>query len=463
MTFKHTFGALRRPARAALAALALGALGACDLDEVLTVPDPDVATPESVQSVSALPTVRAGALGDLALALAGSADSEDGLIQYSGLLGDELVWAETFPTRGVIDQRSMLPINSTLEELFYRLQRARASAERAADGYNRLAATAPERSEMYSLAGFAYVFIGEAYCSGVPFSNLVNGAQEFGAPQTTTQIFETALAKFDSALAVAPASGPLRHLAQVGRGRTLLNLNRKSEAAAAVAGVPTNFSYELEFSLNTSRQNNGVYVTTHLNDRFSVVGNDTTGGQGEAGEGLPYVTDNDPRVEVEIAGDDPLGFDGVTLLFLQQKYNDRETPVQLATGIEARLIEAESQLATAPGTALVTLNALRANSAATGVTGLAPLTLQVGTTAQVRQLFKERAYWMFLTAHRLGDLRRLIRQYNLSEDAVFPSGEYQKGGEYGDDVNFPIPFSERNNPRYLEADLDERGCLDSGA
>jgi starch-binding outer membrane protein, SusD/RagB family len=465
MTLTKTFGAFRRPARAALAALALGVLGACDLDETLTVEDPDVATPESVQSVSALPTVRAGALGDFALALTGSGDSEDGMIQYTGLLGDELVWAETFPTRGVIDTRNMVPINSTLEEMFYRIQRARAAAERAADAYTRLAPDAAERSEMYSIAGMSYVLIGEAYCSGVPFSNLVSGAQQFGEPRTTTQIFERAVQLFDSALAVAPASGEIRYLAQVGKGRALLNLERYADAAAAVAGVPTSFSYELEYSENTSRQNNGVYVVTHLNDRFSVIGDDagTAPNGGEGGEGLPYLTDDDPRVEVELADDDPLGFDGETNLYLQQKYDDRETPVVVASGIEARLIEAEAQLQTAPVTALATLNALRANSAATGVTGLAPLAPAVGTEAQVRQLFKERAYWMFLTAHRLGDMRRLIRQYGLSEDSVFPSGTYQKEGEYGDDVNFPIPFSERNNPRYLEASLDARGCLDSGA
>jgi len=461
MSFQQTFGALRRPARAALAALALGVLGACDLDEVLTVPDPDVATPGSVQNVSALPAVRAGALGDLALALTGSAESEDGLVQYTGMLGDEMVWAETFPTRGVIDQRNMVPINSTLEEMFYRIQRARASAERAADGYTRLLPNAPERSEMYSLAGFAHVFIGEAYCSGVPLSRLVDGVQEFGEPRTTQESFQRAVQLFDSALAVAPAGSDVRYLAQVGKGRALLNLDDAAGAAAAVAGVPTSFVYELEFSENTARQNNGVYVVTHLNTRFSVSPDSAGGPEGIVG--LPYVADNDPRVPATLP--DLESFDGVTPLWLQEKYDDRESPFQLATGIEARLIEAEAQLAggNALG-ALTTLNNLRAatGTGSGGVAGLAPLTLQVTPQAQVRQLFKERAYWMWLTAHRLGDMRRLITQYadlGFTEDTVFPTGPYFKEGDYGNDTDFPIPFSERNNPRYLEANLDARGCL----
>jgi len=57
---------------------------------------------------------------------------------------------------------------------------------------------------------------------------------------------------------------------------------------------------------------------------------------------------------------------------------------------------------------------------------------------------------MFSTGHRLGDLRRLIRQYNRPENTVFPTGVWFKGGPYGSDVNFPIPFSETNNPNFVQ-------------
>jgi hypothetical protein len=91
--------------------------------------------------------------------------------------------------------------------------------------------------------------------------------------------------------------------------------------------------------------------------------------------------------------------------------------------------------------------------------GLDPLD-QPGTQAEgVDLLFAERAFWMFATGHRLGDMRRLIRQYSQfgkSEDTVFPSGSYIKGGNYGDDVNLPIPQEEGNNPNGGE-------CLDRNA
>jgi hypothetical protein len=72
-------------------------------------------------------------------------------------------------------------------------------------------------------------------------------------------------------------------------------------------------------------------------------------------------------------------------------------------------------------------------------------------------LFAERAFWMFATGHRLGDMRRLVRPeplgYARPVESVFPSGAYIKGGAYGTDVNLPIPREERNNPNFT-------GCLD---
>ena len=67
-------------------------------------------------------------------------------------------------------------------------------------------------------------------------------------------------------------------------------------------------------------------------------------------------------------------------------------------------------------------------------------------------LFRERAYWLWLTAHRLGDLRRLIRQYGFAADSVFPSGPYFKSQvpTYGSDVNFPVPVDEENNPNFTQ-------------
>jgi starch-binding outer membrane protein, SusD/RagB family len=61
-------------------------------------------------------------------------------------------------------------------------------------------------------------------------------------------------------------------------------------------------------------------------------------------------------------------------------------------------------------------------------------------------IFRERAFWMFSTAHRLGDLRRLVKYYQRTPESVFPTGAWHKGGNYGPDVNFPVPQAEETNP-----------------
>lgn len=89
--------------------------------------------------------------------------------------------------------------------------------------------------------------------------------------------------------------------------------------------------------------------------------------------------------------------------------------------------------------------------------GLPPLADPGNASARLMLLFQERAYWLFLTGHRQGDLRRLVRNDGRSQNTVYPSGVYYGGfGTYGSDVNLPIPQAEQKNPLF-------HGCLDRGA
>jgi hypothetical protein len=110
--------------------------------------------------------------------------------------------------------------------------------------------------------------------------------------------------------------------------------------------------------------------------------------------------------------------------------------------MEARMIEAEAQMRAQNFVgSLATLNAARAT-----VTGLTPLTPATTDAARADQLFRERAFWFFSTGHRVGDLRRLVKQYSRAANTVFPIGAWHKGGNYGADVNIPLPLAEQNNP-----------------
>ncbi len=421
-------------------------LVACDTTTLLEVPDPDVATPESVQDKAALPAVMAGALGDYMVAYNGTGDSQ---ISMTGLFTDELIWAETFPTRFEVDVRSVQAVNGTTEGVFRNLHRARISAFRAADGYARLdTASRAQWAEALNLQGLTYVHFGENYCNGVPFSALdASGNQVYGSGITNDEMFVLAIARFDSAINVtgaltAAAVVLQRNVAKVGKARALLDRNLPATAATAVAGVPT-FAYSIAHSQNTGRQNNGLFNLVYDGRRFGV-------GQLEGVNGLPFRTDaaaGDNRVpNARGTGALSFGFDGVTAFFVQSKYSIRDAPAVVANGVEARLIEAEADLA-AGGTAwLTTLNTLRAAN----VPALAALVDPGTATARQDMLFKERAYWLWLTGHRLSDMRRLVRQYGRAATAVYPTGAYFKGGLYGTDVNFPIPFDEKNNPKFVD-------------
>jgi starch-binding outer membrane protein, SusD/RagB family len=453
---------------------ALLASAACTKDDLLSVADIDVATANSLNDPSVLPTLRASAISDLQVAM--GAGQENGIITHVGLLADEFIWAETFPTRFEMDVRSTNPINGTLDGVYQSLQRARVTAERVEQRFASLQPTNVARAEVQALAAFTYVLLAEMYCNGIPLSRFDAdaGTSELGEPLTNAVIYQRAVAKFDSALAVigtpaTPNAEQVRiaNLARVGKGRALLHLGRFADAAATVAPVPTSFRYVLVHSENTGRQNNGVFLPTNNFPRFSVANREGT-------NGLPFVTDGatDPRVFSPLgdgsSGYNRVGADNLTLMYYQTKYPSRSAGVVFADGVEARLIEAE-QLQRTGGDYLGVLNTLRANLPTLlfnpslpsrfnppVVAPLPALTRPSSTVAEVDQLFKERAYWLFLTGHRLGDLRRLVRQYGRDAEAVFPTGAFHKGGTYGTDVNYPVSFLETNNPKFT-------GCIDRNA
>ncbi|HZD86026.1 MAG TPA: hypothetical protein VE052_08940 [Gemmatimonadaceae bacterium] len=452
------------PARLAAAGL-LAVFAACNSDKLLTVTDPDVARPDALQGAGALPAQRAGAVGNFGVAYnGGAADVEQ--VHLSALVSDEFINTETFPTRIEIDQRAMTLPNTSLIGTFFDLTRARSFADLAVDNYRLSAKKAADSvgfPEVLSLSGLSYILFAENYCGGVPISKQnADGSFTFGAAESTNTLLDSAISKFNQALAVPQATiltATFKQLAQVGKGRALLDQGKYPEAAAAVAGVLTTFQYNYLHSETTGRQNNGTWSLTFSVARFGEA-------DAEAGVGLPYQSDGnlkktaglvDPRVADSVAnraGQGNKGFDGTTVQWVQAKYPARSSSVTIADGVEARLIEAEASLNAGDAAgALVTLNALRSNAALLALRGylagsLPPLTLQVTAAAQQDQLFKERAYWLFLTSHRLGDLRRLIRQYGRPVNTVFPNGAYFKGGLYGTDVNVPVPFQEQNNPQY---------------
>ncbi len=296
--------------------------------------------------------------------------------------------------------------------------------------------------ELFALNGYVELLFAEHLCSGVPLSVITGSGPVYGTPLPRDSILARAAADFDSALTYASDSTRVKFLAQIGRGRALLDLGQPAAAAGAVAGVPTAYTYLTQQSSAIAAQDNLVY-------RYMVTNLGYTVADHEGGNGLDFVSGLDPRVRTQSLG---LGRDGITPIYAWTALSSDASPLVIASGVEARLIEAEAALQANDVNGWTTaLNALRADTADTHIAGLGPLTADSTTTAapaeRVDVMFRERAFWLFLSSHRQGDLRRRIRQYGRTQDQVFPVGPYKLGGQYGSDVTFSVE-GELVNPKF---------------
>ena len=440
--------------RFALTAAAALVLVACNPSEQLQVTDPDVINPTDAQSAAGANAVRLGALGRLNAATSGgsTSPSNEGLFLLSGLLADEWNNGDSFIARWEVDQRAITPQNNFLTEVDRLLARARLSATQAAGLLQQFNPLGPpsDVAEMYFVQAYVETAVGEHYCNGLIFSTVVDGVEQYGSPMTTTAAFQLALAHADSGLALITGSTTndvkIRSALAVIKGRILLNLNRPAEAGAAVAGVLTSAKYQVFHSQTTN--DNAIWTYNNTARRYSV-------STGEGTNGLDFATANDPRIPTCQGGDAVCKTIGVTLttrddrsafpIWVQRIWPARDNSVTITGGVEARLIEAEAAFKAGNNAGMIQkLNQARTEG---GVTGLAAnLTDPGADAARINLIFRERAFWMFSTGHRVGDFRRLIKYYGRTAESVFPTGAWHKGGNYGPDVNFPVPQAEENNP-----------------
>jgi starch-binding outer membrane protein, SusD/RagB family len=427
-------------------------VGACNPSDVLQVRDPDVINPEDVQSAAGANSVRLGAIGRLNSATSGGSGTSEGLFLISGLLADEWNNGDSFIARWEIDQRSITPANIYVTDVDRMLSRARLSATQAVGllkTFNPLGPTA-DVAEMYFVKAFVENAYGESFCNGLVLSTVVNGAEEYGSPTTTTVAFQTALADADSGLALITGTSTsdvkIKNALSVIKGRALLNLNRPAEASPAVAAVPTSFKYQNFHSQTTN--DNAIWTYNNIARRYSVSTLEGT-------NGLNFATASDPRLPICQGGDAVCKANGTTInqrddksafpIYVQLIWPTRDASVTIAGGVEARMIEAEAAFKAGSNALMIQkLNQARTEG---GVTGLSATLVDPGTdAARVDLIFRERAFWMYATGHRVGDLRRLIKYYSRGAETVFPTGAWHKGGNYGTDVNFPVPQAEETNP-----------------
>jgi hypothetical protein len=466
----HISIAGRVRAAAGLTALVLiPMLGACSevTDNLLEATDPDIISPDNAKSAEGALAQYNGALSRLK-SITGGNTTEGSTWLFGGLLADEWSTSSTFVQNDETDQRSIQVNNSTVTGMFRQLARARTSATEAIRGIREFRETETTRiAEMYFVRAFAEMQSANDFCNGIPLSTVDEaGAIIYGQPLPIADVFQAAVADADSGLAEikGTASGDVavKNALLLTKARALLGLGKYAEAAAAVTGIPTSYSYDITYSLATG---DIVLYSQPASSRRYTVGDSMEGRSHNlfVKNAIPFYSAQDPRVpasyKIGTKNDTTLSQDGsipsrTTTLWA------RSTSVAAVNGLDARLIEAEGKLNANDFAGMMTLlNDLRNAPPKLGEVQpkkMDPLPLPATKDAAVSVLFREKAFWEFGRGFRLGDLRRLVRQYNRPVDQVFPVGEHYRGGNYGPDVNLPVPQQEENNPELA----GKAACID---
>jgi hypothetical protein len=441
-------------------------LNGCDLKQSLLSPQqPGVIGPTSVTTPTAAEALRIGALGSFKGWVAGGGVNFANLPMMSDLLTDEWASGDTQSQHNETDGRTVQSSNGVVSSAYSAAQTARGFALTAINALKQYVVPAPnaEIGELYFAMGFAELQMSEAFCNGVPFGSMVNGVPTYTQPITNADGFRLATARFDTALAMVTGtdaqSVAIHRVLEIAKARAQVDLGNFAAAAALLADVPTNYQYLMTFSLPTTSAElyllNGTQPSRFVvGDSFAIV----NGVPSLIKNAIPFASANDPRIPVTgSTSNTKKAFDGSTPWVGQLLYGQTD-PFPVLTGIDARLIEAEAKINTGDFAGMfATLNALRTSAQTIGNKTIAamPALTNAPTTkdAALTVFFREKAFWQFGRGFRLGDLRRLIRQYGRTQDNVFPVGTFFKGGTYGTDVNLPMSDVELTNPNF-------HGCLD---
>ncbi|HUQ18361.1 MAG TPA: RagB/SusD family nutrient uptake outer membrane protein [Gemmatimonadaceae bacterium] len=332
---------------------------------------------------------------------------------------DELFNRAVFVEEGQIDRREMYSDMSYINAFMYApMQRARYSGEDAAARLKIILGDTASRdlrvARSLAYAGMGYVDLAEMECV-IPI--------DLGVPKQPEEAFADAIARFQEAITIATAAkayyqsqtpvvpgnvlaaDSVKNFALVGAARAALNRNDKTAAIAFAQQVPADFVFWSYYTDNTTGQRNRTYERLTLGSNAYLLN-------------TPFAAmTTDPRIP-RVAGTTGRGFTPLSPPSYST-FNNTVTgaafaaimSVRVASGLEARYIIAEAQGPTAATLAFV--NERRA-------AGLqAPVTL--AGDALMAELRDQRSRDFYLDNHRLGDLRRYKKYYNVD---LFPKGPY---------------------------------------
>lgn len=448
---------------AALVAAFLSVPG-CD-GGLLDVDDPDIVTPDQLSGPDAVPTALAGMVGDFQ-------EGYDEYLLYSALFTDESILAGTFPTRIDVDERNVVqtPGNASITaDIYEEMHISRASADELVTTFEANLGN-EEFSEVQGLleegialgkyyGAYDRQLFAEMFCQSI-----FGGADGESAPLGSDERMQEALSLFGEAQTAAQDAGleDVTLAAQVGQARAHLWLGNHDQAAQAVSGIPTGFVFTAEYSNNQNSQNNEFFqlswgVIQRL--RWTVGAGDAVNRHNER---FAYY---DEWVEQGLIVPTPDGFDAEEVgidVHLQTLYSTPATGALLASGWEARMIEAEAALRNGnPAAAEDIVNPLLSDPSVNPMTTVNPALLdsrRIGgksvpamgafdpvdftgdLQSDLQKLARARAAGLWLSGQRQGTARRFAEEFGDRSGL----GLYPEGTE-GDDIFFPVVDQELDN------------------
>lgn len=280
--------------------------------------------------------------------------------------------------------------------------------------------------------GFTYRVLGEAMCVSII---------DRGPATPSKDNLVRAESAFTAAIAVATAANNtnLVNAAYAGRAQVRVHLGDWTGAVADAGRIPTTFRYQMPYYSNVDEY--GYNRTMWSSTPLSFYKATSVWGTWYANY---YDSAKDPRVaytRTALTGAGAFPPVGRVPWWPQAKYAIQTAGVNLATGREARLIEAEAALRGGDiATAMAKIDANRASAGA-------PVAARPATLADAWTLLKqERGIELWLEGRRLGDMRRWAA--SQSPGAYDPL-EVPGASSYleGQNTCFPVSREETNtNP-----------------
>jgi len=367
------------------------------------------------------------------------------LIVYSSWFTGETDVSETFPTRNEFGRRSVVIQNGSLDtDIWFPL------SQTVAGTYKVMNAPLPDTTANINYAraglflGWSYLFMAEQFCEGAVLG---------GPPLTTTNMLDSEVSHFTLAISRGGAAGGadgilIKNSGWVGLARARLQQDSLALAVAAADSVPAGFVHNLDYMDDLSsrfRVANRMFF--YVRDRGSIAIAPTWRRYSVLGPGV--VQDSEPRVpfmrpvtsgaQAYAPQDGFYSTDRGVPYVIQMKYPSYNSPVRLASKLEADYIRAEA-LGTAEQQTLIAARRTANGQPAYGG--------PTDSSSVLTEFFTQKGLEFFLEGKRLGDFRR--HPANIIGVPVAGAAYWKPGfAPIGNQTCYPLPITETdNNPNF---------------